>query len=62
MVITIYAGYDNTYVMLGSKNEEFNKEWGSIVKIPTSAIYTGLAQITSWCNNELDEECLFEVD
>ena len=62
MVITIYKGYDKTYVMLGSKNEEFHKAFGSIVKIPVSNIYEELAQITAWCTIELDEECLFEVD
>lgn len=62
MIITIYAGYDNSYVLLGSKNEEFHKTWGNIVRIPASAIYRDLAQISAWCNNELNEECLFEVD
>lgn len=62
MTITIYAGYDASYVMLGSKDERFGKAWGSVMKVPTSGIYKDLAQISFWCNNELDEECLFEVD
>lgn len=62
MIITIYEGFDKSYIMLGSKNEEFHKAWGSTIKIPVSAIYRDLAQITYWCNNELSEECLFEID
>lgn len=62
MTITIYEGYDNTYVLLGSKDERFHKAWGSTVKIPVSSIHRDLAQITYWCNNTLGEECLFEID
>ena len=62
MTITIYEGYDNSYVMLGSKDVRFAKNWGSVVKIPTSAIYKELSQIATWCNNEFGEECLFEMD
>lgn len=61
MTVTIYEGYDKTYIMLGSKDERFRSAWGDIVKIPVSAIYTDLNQITYWCNNELGEECLFEI-
>lgn len=62
MIITIYEGYDRSYVMLGSKDERFHKAWGSTVKIPTSNIYRDLAQIAYWCNNEIGEELLLEVD
>ena len=62
MTITIYEGYDNSYVMLGSKDERFVKAWGSVFKIPVSAMYKDLSQVAYWCNNELGEECLFEVD
>ena len=62
MIITIYEGYDKSYVMLGSKDDRFHKAFGSVVKIPTSAVYRDLAQISFWANNELGEECVFEVD
>lgn len=62
MTVTIYEGYDKSYVMLGSKDERFAKTWGSVFKVPVSAIYKDLSQVTAWCNNELGEECLFEVD
>lgn len=62
MTITIYEGYDKTYVMLGSKDDRFHKAWGNTIKIPVSNIYQGLTQISYWSNNEFGEECLFEVD
>lgn len=61
MVITIYEGYDNSYVMLKSHNEEFQKTYGNKLKIFTSNIYRELESIASWGNNELGEEVLFEI-
>lgn len=62
MVITIYRGFDDSYVLLGCKDERFHKAWGSVVKIPCSCIYKNFAEIACWCNNDLGEECLFEMD
>lgn len=62
MTITIYEGYDNSYVLLGSKDPRFSEAWGSVVKVPVSQIYRNLAEITSWGNNKLDEEIIFEID
>lgn len=62
MIITIYEGFDKSYIMLGSKNEEFHKAWGNVIKIPVSAMYRDLSQIANWCNNTIGEECLFEMD
>ena len=62
MVVTIYEGYDKTYVMLGSKDERFAKAWGSVYKVPVSNIYKDLQQVANWANNELGEELLLGVD
>lgn len=62
MIITIYEGYDKSYVLLGSKDERFHKMWGTVVRIPTDNIYRNLGPIAYWCNNKLGEECLFELD
>lgn len=62
MTITIYEGYDSSYILLGSKDERFQKEWGQAVRVPVGLIYRNLAEIAAWVNNELEEECLFEVD
>jgi len=61
MVVTIYEGYDKSYVILDSHNEEFKKTYGSKLKVFTSDIYKELESIASWANNELDEELLFEI-
>ena len=62
MIVTIRESNDNTHVLLGCKDKRFAQAWGDIYKCPVSNIYRDLSQITYWCNNELKEECLFEVD
>ena len=62
MTITIYEGYDDSYVLVGSKDERFRAVWGNMMTIPTRLVYKNLEEISSWVNNELSEECLFEID
>lgn len=62
MVITIYEGYDKSYVLLGSKDERFAKNYGSVMRVFTNNLYRELADISAWINNDLEEECLFEID
>ena len=62
MTVTIYEGYDKSYVMLGSKDERFATAWGSVFKLPVSNLYRDLQTIANWANNELGEELLLEVD
>ena len=61
MTITLYEGHDNSYIMLGCKDERFNRRYG-LLRVPTASAYKDLAEVASWCNNDLGEECLFEVD
>ena len=61
MTITIYEGYDKSYIMLGSKDERFVQELGSVYKVPVGNVYNDLERVSSWVNNELGEECLFEI-
>lgn len=62
MIITIHEGYDNNYVILTSKDEHFQNMYGSKQNINTKLIYSELENISSWCNNVVGEECLFEID
>lgn len=62
MTVTIHEGNDKAHVVLGSKDNRFAQVWGDVYKCPVSNIYRDLSQITYWCNNELKEECLFEVE
>ena len=62
MNITIYEGFDKSYIILGSKDERFIKAYGKRWEVPTSNLYKSLAQIASWVNNVCGEECTFDVD
>lgn len=62
MIITMYEGYDKSYMILDSNHEEFRQNYGCKMIVPTSDIYKELADISKWCNNDVHEECLFEVD
>ena len=62
MIITIYRGSDDSHILLGSKDSRFHVLWGNIVQVPVLLVYVSLADITAWVNNELNEECLFEID
>lgn len=61
MVVTIYEGYDKSYIIIDSKDERFRKRFGSKVRIPVVGVYGQLSIIASWANNDLGEACLFEV-
>lgn len=61
MTVTIYEGYDKSYIMLGSKDERFRKSWGDVYKVPVSNLYKDLEQVAYWANNTLGEELLFEM-
>ena len=62
MIITIYEGYTENYVILNSNHEEFYKRYGNKYILDNRHIYKELTKISSWVNNDLGEECLFEVD
>lgn len=62
MIITIYEGYDKSEILVGSKDERFRKAWGNVCKVNAKNTYSALAELSAWVNNELGEECLFEID
>ena len=63
MTITIHEGYDKSYVILSCKREEFRKNYGCTTHgINTANLYRELSAVAEWVNNELGEECLFEMD
>ena len=61
MIVTMYEGYDDSYFILKSKDEEFQKKFGAKVIVNTNEVYKTLSNITDWCNNVIGDECLFEV-
>lgn len=62
MTITIYEGYSIGYVLLGSKDERFHRHYGNIVRTSLTCLYATMTDIAKWVNNELGEECLFDID
>lgn len=60
MTITIYGGCTDKYYLIECKRSEFIKEYGSI-RFETSDLFKTMQAISRWVNNELEEECLFEV-
>ena len=62
MVLTIYEGFDNSYIMVGGRSKEFMDRYGSTYRVSKDNFYKALAEISEWANNELGEECLFEID
>ncbi len=62
MIITIYKGNDMSHILLGSKDSRFQALWGNVLQIANSSVYQNLSDIATWVNNELHEECLFEID
>lgn len=63
MIITITDGYEKGTLLLGCKGDDrFAKAWGEVFRSSNGRLISDMRDIASWCNNELDEECLFEVD
>lgn len=62
MTITIYEIPNSNYVVLKTKNEDFKKRYGESFGIPEVKLFKTMVEIAIWANNELHEECLFEVD
>ena len=43
-------------------DERYAKAWGNVHRVNVTNIYRELESVANWVNNELGEECLFEVD
>ena len=64
MIITISESYNTSNsLVLSSKDDVFQERWGKRIAVNKSAnIYKVFSDIADWCNNEIGDECLFEVD
>lgn len=61
MIVTIYEGVYDT-VIFESVEEEFCKKYGSMrFKVSRDKMLEEMTTIATWVNNDLNEECLFEV-
>lgn len=62
MLITIKAGYSDSTFILTSKDSRFIREWGTELCCNSAGVYKNLALVANWANNDIKEECLFEVE
>ncbi len=62
MTITIYEGYDSSYVIIKAKNENFRKRYGGQLEVPVTELFKTMLEISVWVNNDLGDACLFEVE
>lgn len=62
MTITIYESIKPDIALIESKRSEFIKRYGKmLVEIPAKDLVKEMTKISRWVNNELKEECLFEI-
>ena len=62
MTITVYESIKPDKALIESKRDEFIKRYGKmLVEIPARDLVHEMRMIAYWVNNELKEECLFEI-
>ena len=62
MTITIYESADPKMVILESKRDEFINKYGRMrIVVFNFMLADKMREISAWANNELNEECLFEI-
>ena len=62
MTITVYESIKPDKALIESKRDEFIKRYGKmLVELPAKDLVHEMRMLSVWCNNELKEECLFEI-
>lgn len=67
MTLTIRECENKAFIVVSCiehshKADEFRKYLGRDLRVPTNNIYNLLGRIASFVNDNLGEECLFELD
>lgn len=70
MTLTIHEGYNANYVIVGTEDKRFGEYPLAsrrgyryyAVDIDNKNLYRDLAEIASFVNNELGEDCMFAID
>ena len=63
MIITIKnGGGAGAWLLLDSKDERFHKKYGDGICTTGTNFYLASVDVAKWVNNDLKEECLFELD
>ena len=62
MIITVYESIKPDKALIESKNDKFIERYGKmLVEIPAKDLVHEMRMISVWVNNDLKEECLFEI-
>ena len=62
MTITIYESIKPTMVIIECKRKEFVDKFGKCeLPVDNFMLAHRMKEISAWVNNELKEECLFEI-
>ena len=70
MTLTIHEGHNKLYLIVATRNPAFGNyplasQRGNgyyCTDIQTHNVYHELRDIADWVNNELGDECIFEID
>lgn len=63
MVLTISDfGKAGLHLVIKSKDKRFIERYGTALPTTAANFYLASVEISRWCNNELHEEALFEID
>lgn len=63
MTLTIMRDsiYGSEKILVGSRDARFREHFGGAVVLGKECWLTNLEEIAYWINNELKEDCLYEV-
>lgn len=62
MILTITKARTDKFIYVGCNDERIKKQFGTNPVLVGLNPYQELSVIADWVNNELGEECLFEID
>lgn len=63
MTITIYDPHEgHEFIAFKSNHSDFKKEYGTRILTTLHNQFTVMKDLAYWVNNDLKEECLFEVE
>lgn len=60
MVITVYESVKKGSAIVECKSDKFINKYNKMY-FTTDNLLKTMTEIATWCNNELKEECLFEM-
>lgn len=62
MTIKIMEDFTKDYLLVSSKDKRYTNAFGNVNRVHKASLMDFMLNIASWCNNEINEKCLFEVE